>query len=220
MESNKVKPKLKVIGAGLYRSGTYSLKTVFEKLGYRKCYHMFEYLDRPQDAEHWNNIIDGKEADFDKLFEDYQAAVDIPTVELIEAVFAKYPDAKVILNTRDAETWFESVQEVIIAKSEDWLKAYPFLEKFKNFFLAERLQNKYNDKEFMLDYYQKHIERIRKLVPKEQLLEFKLSEGWKPICDFLGHEVPNEPFPHLNDRKSIKEKLEKALVETSTNFSK
>lgn len=43
-----------------------------------------------------------------------------------------------------------------------------------------------------------HNEHIRKIVPKEKLLEFTPKDGWKPLCEFLGKEVPDEPFPYVN----------------------
>jgi hypothetical protein len=29
------------------------------------------------------------------------------------------------------------------------------------------------------------------------LLVFNVKEGWEPLCQFLGKEVPTEPFPHV-----------------------
>lgn len=202
---------LKVIAAGLYRSGTYSIKTALEHLGYKKCYHMFEFLARPQDEPYWNNAVDKKEVNWDTLFEEYAAAVDIPTVEVIEQVIAKYPDAKVILNIRDPVGWFESCQETMFQVLPGWFKSFPHIVKTSNYILHDRLEGKYLEKDFMIDYYNRHKERVRKLVPKEQLLDnYHVTNGWKPLCDFLGFDVPAIPFPRLNDRKSIKQKLELA----------
>ncbi|KAB8269267.1 hypothetical protein BDV30DRAFT_242576 [Aspergillus minisclerotigenes] len=32
-----------------------------------------------------------------------------------------------------------------------------------------------------------------------KVLEFKVQDGWDPLCQFLGKEVPSEPFPHVNE---------------------
>jgi hypothetical protein len=48
-----------------------------------------------------------------------------------------------------------------------------------------------------------HYEHVRSVVPPENLLEFKPQDGWEPLCTFLGKEVPDEPFPHINDADSL-----------------
>ncbi|KAI1779262.1 hypothetical protein F4818DRAFT_438047 [Hypoxylon cercidicola] len=50
-----------------------------------------------------------------------------------------------------------------------------------------------------------HNDKVRSLVPKEQLLEMELSEGWEPLCQFLGLPIPDEPFPRANDAKAADE---------------
>ena len=49
-------------------------------------------------------------------------------------------------------------------------------------------------KEVFSEYYAE----IRRLVPAERLLEYKVSEGWEPLCKFLGHVVPTQGFPQSN----------------------
>ena len=44
--------------------------------------------------------------------------------------------------------------------------------------------------------------------PKDKLLVFKCSEGWKPLCEFLGVPVPDAPFPHKNIRGDIVKDLD------------
>lgn len=39
---------------------------------------------------------------------------------------------------------------------------------------------------------------IRGLVPKDNLLEWTVEDGWEPLCAFLDKPVPDEPFPHAN----------------------
>lgn len=48
--------------------------------------------------------------------------------------------------------------------------------------------------------YLKHNEHIRSIVPKDNLLEFRPEQGWEPLCNFLGKDVPkDEPYPRLNE---------------------
>lgn len=50
-----------------------------------------------------------------------------------------------------------------------------------------------------------HYEVVRRIVPRERLLEYKLGSGWEPLCNFLGKEVPDVEFPKVNDMASTHE---------------
>lgn len=51
--------------------------------------------------------------------------------------------------------------------------------------------------------YEDHYAHIRSKVPKGRLLNLHPREGWAPICEFLGHDVPkDQPFPRVNDAAS------------------
>lgn len=41
-------------------------------------------------------------------------------------------------------------------------------------------------------------------VHPEKLLVFEPSQGWEPLCKFLGKPVPDQPFPHVNDTQGFK----------------
>ena len=53
--------------------------------------------------------------------------------------------------------------------------------------------------------FRDHQDEIRRLVPREKLLEYRVGEGWERLCEFLEVEVPNEQFPKINDGKDFKE---------------
>ena len=47
--------------------------------------------------------------------------------------------------------------------------------------------------------YVTHYAHVRHIVPKEKLLEFESKDGWKPLCEFLGKDVPAGAYPRVND---------------------
>jgi hypothetical protein len=47
--------------------------------------------------------------------------------------------------------------------------------------------------------FEKHVKEVKEFVPPERLLVYEVTQGWEPLCEFLGVEVPDEPFPHRND---------------------
>ena len=55
--------------------------------------------------------------------------------------------------------------------------------------------------------YRDHYALVRRITPKGRLLEYKLGDGWGPLCEFLGKPVPYVPFPRVNDSEALQELL-------------
>src|SRR5262249_34691649 len=96
---------LKVIGAGLPRTGTNSLQIALEQLGFGPCHHMYELLADPSQWPSWLRVYDGEHVDWEELYRGYNSAVDAPSAFLWRELAAAYPDAKVILTVRSPEDW-------------------------------------------------------------------------------------------------------------------
>ena len=95
---------LKVIGAGVGRTGTYSLKLALEQLGLGPCHHMEEVIKNPPvNVPLWHAAAQGK-PDWDAAYEGYTSAVDWPTASFWRELAALYPKANVILTARGAES--------------------------------------------------------------------------------------------------------------------
>ena len=101
---------LRVIGAGLGRTGTLSLKTALEELGFAKCYHMTDLLAHLEHTTVWDAAARGEPVDWETLFQGYQATVDWPGCNFYKQFMEHYPEAKVILTVRNPEQWYESAQ--------------------------------------------------------------------------------------------------------------
>jgi hypothetical protein len=54
------------------------------------------------------------------------------------------------------------------------------------------------DEDVCIARYLRHIDEVKATVPAERLLVYSVTEGWEPLCRFLGHPVPETPFPHAN----------------------
>src|SRR5215207_3434894 len=93
---------LSVVGAGLGRTGTMSLKLALERVGFGPCYHMkevFEHLDAHVPA--WDRAANGEWVDWDGLFDGYRAGVDLPVAAFYRELSEHYATAKVILTVRN-----------------------------------------------------------------------------------------------------------------------
>jgi hypothetical protein len=99
---------VKIIGAGLGRTGTTSLKAALERLGFDPCYHMTEVFAHPAHADFWVAAWHGEPVDWDGVLGDFEATVDWPACTFYEELMRQHPDAKVLLSVRDPERWYES----------------------------------------------------------------------------------------------------------------
>ena len=104
---------LRVVGAGLGRTGTLSLKLALERLLGEPCYHMVEVLSHPEHIPLWYKAFKGNTPDWNKIFNGFKAAVDEPASCFWKEISQAFPNALVILSVRDAESWWKSADKTI-----------------------------------------------------------------------------------------------------------
>jgi hypothetical protein len=205
---------LRVVGAGVGRTGTHSLKNALEILLGGTCHHMIEVIMvRPEQIPTWISAIDGEQIDWNALMEPYTAQVDWPGASFWPELAAANPDALVLLSTRDPESWYTSCTNTIFAGmrpmaegGDEWMTALIRL-------LGERFSDQFEDKDAMIEAFEKHNAAVRAGVPKERLLEWTAADGWEPICERLGLPVPAEPFPKVNTTEDFRAMLGMPPVE-------
>jgi len=195
---------IKVIGAGMGRTGTASLKVALEELGIGRCYHMSEVLKHPEYIPDWINAANGN-ADWDKIFNDYGATVDNPGCGFWKELADYYPEAKVILTLRDAEKWFESTNETIhSAEFSAFIKNSPWGEMAQKT-VYDTMDNRMQDKEFMVSFFNDRSKKIINTIAPNRILVYQVKEGWGPLCEFLDVPIPDMDFPRINSRNETKE---------------
>ena len=202
------------------------MQTAFNLLGI-PCCHSFSLYNHVKDCAMWISAFDAKfagkgepfaRAQWDQLLAEYGAVTDVPALAFSEDLVAAYSEAKVVLMERNIESWYTSFDDAVvkvmwgrwghlIANLDPW-----FVGPIRDVHLrwakdwmgansAEEMRIKAKTK------YQEHYELIRKIVPRERLLEYKLGSGWGPLCDFLKKEVPDVDFPRVNETASMHEKI-------------
>jgi len=200
---------LKVIGAGLGRTGTSSLKTALEQLLGGRCYHMYEVRGRPEDVPRWERAVAGSEEEWEGIFEGFDATVDWPAASFWPELAEAYPDAPVVLSTREsAESWWASMEKTIVAVMGEPPPEDPQLARQRRMtkaVLAQRFDERWWERDRALAAYERHNERVRREVPSERLIEWTAGDGWGPLCEGLGVAEPAEPFPHLNTTREFRE---------------
>ncbi|KAI0452106.1 P-loop containing nucleoside triphosphate hydrolase protein [Xylaria acuta] len=204
--------ELEVIVLGMPRTGSISMRVALEKLGY-KCFHGRLMDEDPRLYEPWGEAIRAKyfgegelfgRKEFDKMYGDYNAACNYPGTMVAEDLVKAYPNAKIILTNRDVDKWAQSLKQSVDIgrswKSFDWVAPFdPVYGPWWKYHKLEHAVRPYmapkGERQGYLDYYA----RMRSLVPEERLLDYQVSEGWEPVCSFLGKDIPDEPFPRANN---------------------
>lgn len=194
---------LKIIGAGLGRTGTYSLRLALQDLGFGPCFHMEEVArNLPTQLPLWNAALDGN-PDWAAIYEGYNSAVDWPTARFYRELHAAYPDAKFVLGVRDPRSWAESFSETIHKLT---FRTDNPPEQFRGWLaMVGRLikQNGVPSEGSVEDLeaaFIAHCEAVKAAIPAEQLLVHEAREGWAPLCAFLDVPAPDAPYPRTNDR--------------------
>ncbi|XP_023345560.1 uncharacterized protein LOC111714641 [Eurytemora carolleeae] len=221
-----------VIGAGLPRTGTLSLKTALMKLYKGKCYNMKEVFEGDQeDLDIWMNGIKKKNtpADWRQYFKKkgYVAGVDYPYSLFWKEIADAYPNAKVVLSSREPRTWYKSVVESIWLFNELARKSWTFRIMLKMFdprkgsedWIELMMTHKgYGMKRGMGEaieggeetaekYFLEWEDSVKATIPSDRLLVHKAVDGWEPLCLFLGVDVPTVPYPRVNDTAAIQQEV-------------
>jgi hypothetical protein len=198
---------LKVVGAGVGRTGTHSLKVALEQLLGGTCHHMIEVFAHPDEVAVWTAAVDGKEIDWGEFMQPYVALVDWPGASFWPELSAANPDALVLLSVRDPDQWYTSCMNTIfggiramVDGGDEWMSA--MLRLF-----AERFSDQIEDRDAMIAAFERHNDSVREAIPADRLLEWTTADGWGPICERLGVPVPSEPFPVTNTTAEFREML-------------
>lgn len=195
---------LKVIGAGLGRTGTTSLMVALEHLLSGPCYHMAKIHDKPSDVAHFTRTAQGHLSNWDPnwqlFFKPYSAVTDWPAAAFYQSIMDAFPDAMVLLSYRPSEDWYRSCRSTIFPSIEnasgEWGEMIQAV-------IHNTFTDDLNNKEACIAAYEGHNQRVRDAVPKDRLIEWCPGDGWTPITDALRMQLPDRPFPKTNTKEEF-----------------
>ena len=194
---------LRVVGAGLPRTGTTSLREALKQLLGSGCYHMSTIPGHPYDlGADWDLALSGGTPDWRGMFDGCAAAVDWPASAFWREIGAAHPDAVLVLSVRDsAQVWWESMDATVLpaARAElaaDWSAGHDLSRLFERFTGTPR----WDDPALLCRAYDAHLADVRATAPAGRLVEWRAQDGWAPLCAALDVPVPQEPFPWHNRR--------------------
>jgi len=197
---------MNVIGAGVGRTGTYSLKLALNRLGVGPCHHMEEVLHHmPVQVPLWVDAVADK-PDWATIYDGYSSAVDWPTACFFRELAAAFPSAKFVLTQRDPQRWADSFGATIYTLLAGRDEAPPEMHAWLDMASAVIARTGFPpglDGDRLKQGFIAHNEAVRAAIPADRLLVFEVKQGWEPLCAFLDLPVPDEPFPRTNHREEF-----------------
>ena len=197
------------------RTGTLTQKVALEMLGFGPCYHMVDVLADLDQAKLWQRALDG-EAPWEQIFDGFNSTVDWPGGYFYRELIGVYPEAMVLLSVRDSQAWERSMRETVwaVRHGESLVRLLSSAqahvnEQWRGFLeMIDRLvwegegtfASGHAEPQQLIDTMIRHNREVEEVVPSERLLVWDVKEGWERLCEFLGVPVPQQPFPHVNDR--------------------
>lgn len=230
------------------------MQSALALLGYQSPYHYSSMFGNVRDVDMWleahrakyhshNAVPPGDpfwRQHFDQLLGHCGAVTDAPCTTFAAEMLAAYPDAKVLMVTRpsgglETERWFVSFSVILRGHFALLLRIlsvldptwYGRIHAVGTAWMEDQLEAK-NLEQALRNapgVYERYYEEVRRLVPEERRLEYRLGSGWGPLCEFLGKDVPRQedgtevPFPHKNESQSLEkafEEMGKKVVKRAT----
>ena len=195
---------LQIIGSGFGRTGTASLKTALETLGFAPCHHMEVVFETPAQVPFWQDVAAGLTPDWDKVFAGFAAQVDWPGAHVWRQTAAAFPDAKVIHSRRPDDKWWASFSRTIgkFMTIHPTLDLPPHVRTMTEVIMEivgkQTFGGRWNDRDSALSAYHHREAEVIAAIPASRLLVFDVAQGWRPLCAFLKVPVPDTPFPNRN----------------------
>lgn len=209
---------MRVIGTGLPRTGTNSLKLALERLLGAPCYHMFEMVPRrDRHGPRWLEIVSGREADPDfrpdwSFLSGFDAIVDWPGSTVWDLLVRDFPDAVVVHSVRDdADQWWRSLDRTVGALLRTALAGDdPASSAFHRALTTRSGWGGVDDADLMRRRYVEHDAAVRAAVDPARLVIHNPRDEWGPLCAALGVPVPDEPYPESNSSEDFAGNVERA----------
>ena len=212
--------KVSILVLNAPRTGSSSLAIALEQLGYKVYSAMHHGFAHGNHFSLWSEAVDAKyfnpnhqllpfrRRDWDKIFGDFEVVRGLQPAFLAEDLIAAYPEAKVLIYTRDVEEWASSMERTVCRLMGwktmpvlTWLEGGTKRKFYENIrrniaawssFDSWTSVGKAFDREEMKKSYSRRHENIHELVPPDRLLDFRPQDGWVPLCKFLDRNPPQD----------------------------
>ncbi|KAF4119702.1 hypothetical protein GMORB2_4611 [Geosmithia morbida] len=239
-ENDRPQREMKVLVMGLPRTGSASLAEALRILGYKDVYHGVDIMDKLDDHHFFNRAADASfpclpsynggppltHDQWEELYGPCEASTDMAGAFGALMVRA-YPKAKVVLPIRDYDAWARSVDDTVLRglwnpliSTVTWIFA-PLIGSVAVVAMRKvtlglfRASDVDGARHNLSATYERHHRELRDAVPPDNLLEYRVGEGWPRLCAFLDKPVPDVDFPWVNEAAVLKAKIKVKLMHTA-----
>ncbi|WP_246673964.1 MULTISPECIES: sulfotransferase family protein [unclassified Mesorhizobium] len=204
VEREGVEMSIKVIGTGFGRTGTDSMREALAILGFGPCHHMQEVNGNEEQKRMWRALAQGATPDWNQLLSGYVSCLDWPSAYYWRELIEFYPNARVILTYRSAESWWESFEKTIAAGLEQSVDQ----ESLGLVLIARQVfGGRPGDRAHAIACYEANVRAVYAGVPPERLLVHALGDGWEPLCTHLGVAIPDQDYPNRNNAAGFRSRF-------------
>jgi hypothetical protein len=189
------------------------MKLALEQIGLRPCHHMMEVFGKPDHIALWQAAADGESVDWEEVFEGYRSAVDWPVCYFWKELAELYPDAKLLLTRRDPQKWYDSASNTIFkglasTGEENDRESLDSQRRMVNKLIVDNtFDGDLTDREAAIDVFNKHNQEVIDTIDPKRLLVFEASQGWEPLCEFLGVDIPDTAYPRTNTTEDFQKRF-------------
>ncbi|CAH1210592.1 Sulfotransferase family protein [Candidatus Nitrotoga sp. BS] len=201
---------MKIIGCGFGRTGSLSMKIALEQLGFGPCHHMHEVIANPdKHLPYWLAASKGEKIDWDEALAGYESCVDWPTAAYWPALAEHFPDAKILLTTRTAESWYSSISKTIFKVISDGVneapsdKPNPFGEMLVRMIMKNTFKGNIADRSHCINIFNQNVKSVREGFKGDKLFVYNNGDGWEGLCQWLDVLIPDTPFPRTNNEQEF-----------------
>jgi hypothetical protein len=179
-------PGAKIFGTGLSKTGTTSLWVALGNLGYRAG--TYRHLKKIKPSR-W------LKGDFSRDYlADYDALTDLPIATYFGELDRRYPGSKFIHTVREIESWLDSARRHYARRPDrraGWRRDVRVATYGISGFEHERFR-------FVYEAHNRNVREYFRERPGDLVvMDLRAGEGWKELCGFLGREIPDKSFPHV-----------------------
>jgi len=192
------------------------MKQALEQLGVGPCHHMDEVIANPEtQLPHWLAAAKGEPIDWDTALKGYNSCVDWPTAAYWPQLAAHYPDAKILLTTRSAQSWYDSISNTIFKIMDDMANAAaaaspnPFGDMLKQMIQDNTFDGNISDPEHCMAVFNRNVQLVKDTFCGDKLFVYSIGDGWEGLCHWLDVPVPDTPFPRSNNQQEFFELADK-----------
>lgn len=183
---------MKIFGIGLARTGTTTLSKALEILGYKSVHVECNAMEVS------NNDGYDRFSIINDVIENNDAIVGTPLSPCYEMLADKYPDSLFIITLRESEGWLKSCSLSFTEKLPMDDNHHALHRWLYDSILFDR-------EKFMKGYINYVVKVLKYFENKNRLLLYSIcsGSGWKPLCEFLGKDIPDSPLPHESKRGAL-----------------